>query len=90
MNKSDLSVRSLSDSNGGSDCAYDVDLDIDASVVYWNWNGGTMPYGIFRADASGTGFAAVETRNDSVWPTVRVDGQAVYYWRAGAIVRRLK
>jgi hypothetical protein len=90
VSKADWSVRSLSDGNGGNDCSYELDLDVNASVVYWNWGSGSTPYGIFRANASGSGFAAIDTVDDFNWPTVRVDDQAVYYWKSGAIVRRPK
>jgi hypothetical protein len=57
--------------------------------VYWNWLGGA-PYGIFRANADGTGFAAVDTSSDSSWNGLRVDDTALYYAHSGAIIRRLK
>jgi List-Bact-rpt repeat protein len=90
VSKADFTVRSLSDGNGTNNCAYDLEVDVNASVVYWNWTSGTAPYGIFRANASGNGFATIDSGNDFTWPTVRVDDVAVYYWRAGAIIRRLK
>jgi hypothetical protein len=90
VSKADFSVRSLSDGNGTKACAYDMEVDVNDSVVYWNWTSGTAPYGIFRANARGDGFAAVDSSKDSTWPTVRVDDTAVYYWRAGAIIRHLK
>ena len=62
----------------------------ERSVVYWNWLGGA-PYGIFRANADGTGFAAVDTSNDdSNWYGLRIDDAALYYAHGGAIIRRLK
>jgi hypothetical protein len=89
LSKSDFSVRTLSGANSGG-YQYPVGVDANASVVYWNWLGGA-PYGIFRANADGTGFAAVDTSNDdSSWYGLRVDDSALYYFHAGAIIRRLK
>ncbi len=90
MSKSDFTVRVLSDGNGSGAYQYSMDLDVNASVVYWNWVGGNGPYGIFRANADGSGFKAVDSSNDWSWYGVRVDDSAVYYWHAGAIIRRLK
>ncbi len=90
VSKADFSARSLLTGNGGGDCLYYGEMDVSASVAYWTWEGGAPPFGIFRATASGSGFAAIESNGDANWPTVRVDDQAIYYMRAGAIVRRLK
>jgi hypothetical protein len=90
VSKSDFSARSILTGNGGGDCLYYGEMDVNAGVAYWTWEAGASPYGIFRANANGSGFAAIESSNDANWPTVRVDDQAIYYLRAGAIVRRLK
>ena len=89
MSKTDFKVRDLSSGNGTGG-SYSLDLDVNASVAYWNWTGGTAPYGIFRANADGTEFHAVDTSNDSSWLALRVDDVAVYYWHSGAVIRRLK
>ena len=89
LSKSDFSVRTLSGANSGG-YQYPVEVEANAFVVYWNWLGGA-PYGIFRANADGTGFAAVDTSNDdSSWYGLRVDDTALYYAHGGAIIRRLK
>ena len=67
-----------------------MEVEVNASVVYWNWIGGTAPYGIFRANADGSGFRTVDSSNDSSWYGLRVNDTAVYYWHRGAIIRRLK
>jgi len=89
MSKTDFKVRDLSSGNGTGG-SYSLDLDVNASVAYWNWTGGTAPYGIFRGNADGTEFHAVDTSNDSSWLALRVDDLAVYYWHSGAVIRRLK
>jgi List-Bact-rpt repeat protein len=89
--KSDFSkVATLSKGNGSGGYQYNSDVDVNAGVAYWNWNGGQSPFGIFRANADGSGFAAVDSSNDSSWAALRVDDAAVYYWHSGAIIRRLK
>ena len=65
-------------------------MDVNSSVVYWAWEAGATPYGIFRANADGSGFAAIETDDHSGWPSVFVDDQAIYYSRRREFVRRLK
>jgi len=47
-------------------------------------DGDSSPYGIFRANADGTGFRAVDSSNDRSWLALRVDDVAVYYWHSGA------
>ena len=47
-------------------------------------------FGIFRANADGTGFAAVDSSNDMNWYAVKVDNVAVYFYHSGAIIRRLR
>jgi hypothetical protein len=89
VSKSDFKVRTIAN-NGPGNYQYAMEVDVNASVVYWNWTGGAAPYGIFRANADGSGFRAVDTSNDSSWYGLRVDDTAMYYWRAGAIIRRLK
>jgi len=63
MSKTDFKVRDLSSGNGTGG-SYSLDLDVNASVAYWNWTGGTAPYGIFRANADGTEFHAVDASNE--------------------------
>jgi hypothetical protein len=87
--KADGSVGVISGPNG-TGYMYNPDLEVNAGVVYWNWTGGNAPYGIFRANADGTGFAAVDSSNETSWYALRVDDQAVYYFHGGAIIRRLK
>lgn len=87
--KSDGSVRAISGGNG-SGYMYNPDVEVSASVVYWNWTGGNAPYGIFHANADGSGFGAVDSSNDSAWYALRVDDGAIYYLHGGAIIRRLK
>jgi hypothetical protein len=90
MSKADLKVRMLSRDNGNGAYNSGVEVEVNASVVYWNWTGGSSPYGIFRANADGTGFHAVDTSNDTGWLGLRVDDVALYYWHSGAVIRRLK
>jgi len=87
--KADGSVRTISGANG-TGYMYNGDLEVNASVVYWNWTGGNAPYGIFRSNADGSGFAAVDTSNETTWYALRVDDTAVYYFHGGAIIRRLR
>jgi hypothetical protein len=81
-------VTALSKGNGSY--PYNSDVDVNAGVAYWNWNSGQTPFGIFRANADGSGFAAVDSSNDNGWAALRVDDTAVYYWHSGTIIRRLK
>ncbi len=60
-------------------------------VVWWIWGDGTnRPKGLFRALADGTGFTGVDTGSDFNWFGPRVDDTAVYYFHAGALLKRLK
>jgi hypothetical protein len=88
--KSDKKVSVLSGGNSTASWSYSADVDVNGSVVFWNWTGGSGPYGIFRANSDGTGFKAVDTSNDQGWYGLRVDDTAVYYWHGGAIIRRLR
>ena len=93
MSKADLRVRVLSAGNGAGQTppyGFILDLDVHASVAYWNWADGASPYGVFRSNADGSGFAAVDSGSDEYWAGVRADDVAVYYWHQGAIIRRLK
>jgi len=90
MSKTDFKVRVLSSDNGNGGYVYGMEVEVNASVAYWNWTSGSSPYGIFRANADGAGFHAVDTSNDGSWLGLRVDGVAVYYWHSGAVIRRLK
>jgi hypothetical protein len=66
-----------------------VGLDANSSVVWWT-SRGTAQSGLFRANADGTGFEAVDTTSDLEWGEPRVDDTAVYYDRGGALLKRLK
>ena len=93
MSKADSSVRVLSTGNGPghlADYGTVPEVEINASVAYWNWTDSESPYGIFRANADGSGFAAVDSGTSMSWDGVRVDDAAVYYLHDGAIIRRLK
>jgi len=88
--KADGTIRVLSRPNGEGGYSPLPDVEANASVVYWNWTAGKGPFGIFRANADGTGFAAVDSSNDMNWYAVKVDDVAVYYHHSGAIIRRLR
>ena len=88
--KADGTIRVLSRPNGEGGYSPLPDVEANASVVYWNWTAGKGPSGIFRANADGTGFAAVDSSNDMNWYAVKVDDVAVYYYHSGAIIRRLR
>lgn len=89
LSKSDFSVRTLSGGGIGAAQGW-MEIAVNASVVYWNWLGGA-PYGIFSANADGTGLTAIDTSSsDSSWAGPRVDDTALYYAHGGAIIRRLK
>src|SRR2546421_42792 len=90
LSKSDFSARAILTGNGGGDCLYNGGMGATSSVVYWAWEEGATPYGIFRANADGSGFAAIETDDHSGGPSVFVDDQAIYYSRRREFVRRLK
>ncbi len=89
-NKASGAVTLISSANGSPGYTYNPDVEVNASVVFWNWNGGSSPYGIFRANPDGTGFSAIDSSNDASWYALRVDDTAVYYFHGGAIIRRLK
>jgi hypothetical protein len=60
-------------------------------VVWWFWAGSSNgSNGLFRANAGGTGFTAVDTATDYSWMGPRVDDSAVYYFHGGALLKRLK
>jgi len=91
MSKADSRVRMLSTGNGSGDSAYSIlEVEVNASVAYWNWSNGASPYGVFRSDADGSGFATADGASDHDWYGVRADDLAVYYYHHGAIIRRLK
>jgi len=90
--KSGGAARLLSGPNTGAVTGL-LDFDVNASVVWWTWmdttNGATK--GLFHANADGSGFTAVETGSDlTVWSGPRVDDSAVFYFHAGALLKRLK
>ena len=91
MSKADSRVRMLSTGNGSGDSTYSIlEVEVNASVAYWNWSNGASPYGIFRSNADGSGFATVDSADDRDWYGVRVDDVAICYYHHGAIIRRLK
>jgi hypothetical protein len=70
-----------------------LDIDANASVVWWTWmdSTGGPTKGLFHANADGIGFTAVDTGSDlAVWSGPRVDDGAVYYFHAGSLLKRLK
>jgi hypothetical protein len=70
-----------------------LDVDVNAGVVWWTWMDSTpaASKGLFHANADGSGFTPVETGSDlAVWSGPRVDDTAVYYFHAGALLKRLK
>jgi Divergent InlB B-repeat domain len=89
--KSGGTARQLSALNGSNGFLSSAELDVNASVVWWIWGDGTAgPKGLFRAGADGSGFTAVDTGSDFNWFGPRVDDTAVYYFHAGALLKRLK
>ena len=89
LSKSDFSVRTLSGAGAVGTAQGWLELARSGSVLYWNWLNGA-PYGIFSANADGTGLTAIDTSSDSDWHGPRVDDTALYYVHDGAIIRRLK
>jgi hypothetical protein len=69
-----------------------VELDTNAKVAYWNWVDvdSAVPQGLFRSDAAGTAWTAIETSGDTYWGGPRVDDKYIFYFHAGALYRRLK
>ena len=90
VSKADFTVRTLSAGNGVDRFQLLPQLEVDGSGVYWNWNSGTPPYGIFRADADGRGFQAIDSDSDTPWYDLAVDATAVYYVHGGSIIRHPK
>jgi hypothetical protein len=85
-------ARLLSGANTGTAIG-PLDLDANGSVVWWTWMDATSgaSKGLFRANADGTAFTAVETGSDlTVWSGPRVDETAAFYFHAGALLKRLK
>src|SRR3954463_23723 len=77
--------------SGNAGRAFRIDFDVNASVVWWMWTGpNSDPHGLFRGNADGSGFTAVDTASDNDWAGPLVDDTAVYYWHQGALVKRLK
>jgi len=92
LRKSGGSPRVLSAANGTFSSVGSADVDVNASVVWWvwaDWQPSSMK-GLFRANADGTAWTAVDTSTDSNWIGPRVDDTAVYYIHAGALVKHLK
>jgi len=79
--------------SGNPSTSFLRDFDVNASVVWWIWvadpPGG--PMGLFRADADGSGFTAVDTSSEGNWNAgPRVDDKAAYYWHMNSLMKRLK
>jgi len=92
MAKTGGAARSLSGPNTGT-ASGPLDIDANASVVWWTWMDTTnsATKGLFHANADGSGFTAVETGSDlTTWSGPRVDDTAVFYFHAGALLKRLK
>ena len=72
--------------------AFLIDFDVNAFQVFWLWTdatrGGTE--GLFRANADGSGFTALDTAGDNNWSGPRVDATAVFYWHNSSLMKRLK
>ena len=90
LSKADFTVRTLSGGNGIDRFQLLPQLEIDGAGVYWNWNSGTPPYGIFRANPDGGGFQPIDSDSDTPWYDLAVDATAVYYVHGGAIIRHPK
>jgi hypothetical protein len=85
------SPRILSTGNHSQFHVTNIDLDANAFVVWWTWNDSpSAVQGLFRANADGSGWTAVETSSDATWGGPRVDDTAVYYFHGGALIKRLK
>ncbi|MCA1825426.1 MAG: hypothetical protein LC689_00620 [Myxococcales bacterium] len=69
-----------------------VDLDVNAKVGYWPWNDftGNSRNGLFKANADGSGWTAIQTSSDALWYSVRVDDNYIFYIHTGGLYRRLK
>ena len=92
MAKSNPSLVLLSAGNGSSGYASQPDIDANASIAYWNWASydSNSTNGIFRANPDGTNFRAVDSGQDYSWFGPRVDDTAIFYYHAGAFLKRLK
>ncbi len=92
MAKSNPSLVLLSAGNGSSGYTSQPDIDANASIAYWNWASydSNPTNGIFRANPDGTNFKAVDSGQDSAWYGPRVDDTAIFYYHAGAFLKRLK
>ena len=92
MSKSDFKTVTLNRDQDGSNGYYypAMEVEVNNSVVYWNWIDGNGLAGVYGANADGSGRATLESSNNASYYTLRVDDVAAYYWHAGAIIRRLK
>lgn len=91
--KSGGTPRLLSSANGSQGFPNNaIDLDVNASVVWWIWVDftGRTPNGLFNARPDGTAFTTVDAGSDVQWSGPRVDDTAAYYFHGGALLRRLK
>jgi Divergent InlB B-repeat domain len=86
------STLTITDSGGTG-----TDLDVNASVVWWNvdWdpfknpNPSRMP-GILRAGADGSSVQYVDTEKLPGWTSPRIDDRYLFYIRSTSVVRRAK
>jgi len=89
--KSGGDLHFLSSGNTRSQNTWYVDLDVNASVAYWVLNdNSSQSHGLFRANADGSAWTAIDTAADTTWIGPRVDDTAIYYFHAGALLRRNK
>jgi pantothenate kinase len=70
-------------------------FDVNGSVVWWMWvatSSTTDPQGLFRANADGSGFTAVDTAvgDFKYQGGPLVDDTAIYYWHNFTLLKRLK
>jgi hypothetical protein len=86
------SFTKLSSGNPRNSSAFNIDLDVKGGVAWWTWNDQTPgdQHGLFRANTDGGNWMAAETSADSTWSATHADAVSVYYFHAGALVRRLK
>jgi hypothetical protein len=90
--KSGGDLRLLSTGNPRAIQGFGPDLDVNGSVAYWMFNYGdsSQARGLFRANSDGSGWGAIDTAPDDSWIGPRVDASAIFYFHAGALLRRNK
>ena len=68
-----------------------VDLDVHSKIAYWTYvDLAPGAQGLFRANADGTAWTAIESSSDVYWGGVRADDNYIFYFHAGALYRRMK